>query len=182
MSPQSVSDNLDRFTIKLDVVPEDPHDADPALIDGVGRDTADALRNDGYVIEPVYTGQRGGFFIDVVMPLLTTIWAQKDVILSDGSALVTMLTPVVLIAKHLREAHRQRMGKDAAQQSPIKITAEIDGVPILIETSDLETAEAALKLAHKFQSQHPAVAANVKSQSKVKVTGSVSKRQPRKRR
>ncbi|MFL5625949.1 MAG: hypothetical protein ACJ788_10200 [Ktedonobacteraceae bacterium] len=182
MNPQSESDSSGRFIITLEVVTEDPHDADPALVDAVGRNTTDALRSDGYTIEPVYTGQRGGFLIDVVIPFLTTIWVQKDVILADGSALVTIFTPVILVAKHLKEAHEKRVGKDANQQSPIKITTEIDGVPLSIEPPDLETAEAALKLAQRFQTAYPVVAAMVTPQSKVKVKGSVPKKPSRKRR
>ena len=56
MDTRTEPDNSNRFKITLEVVPDDPHDADPALVDAVGRDAADALRNDGYTIEPVYTG------------------------------------------------------------------------------------------------------------------------------
>jgi hypothetical protein len=117
------------------------------------------------------------------MPVLATAWTQKDVILADGSALITIFTPVVLIVKYLHEAHERRVGKDAAQQSPIKITAEIDRACISIEAPDLETAEAAIsKLAQRFQTQHPAIASRVTSQSNAKLKARVSKRPPRKRR
>ena len=180
MDTQANSDHSNRFKITLEVVPDDSHDADPALVDAVGRDTADALRNDGYTIEPVYTGTRGGgLLVNVVMPMLATTWAQKDIILADGSALVTIFTPIVLIARKLHEAHDQRKGKDAAQQSPIKITVEIDGAPISIEAPDRETAET---LAQRFLTQHPAIASRVTSQSKAKIKASVPKKPPRKRR
>ncbi len=179
MGSQAESDNSNRFKITLEVVPDDPHDADPALVDAVGRDATDALRNDGYTIEPVYTGTRGGGFLVTV---LATAWAQKDLILADGSALITIFTPVVSLAKRLHEAHERRAGKDAAQQSPIKITVEIDGASISIEAPDLENAEGAIKLAQRFQTQHPAIASQVTSQSNAKLKASVSRRPPRKRR
>ena len=183
MDTQAESDHASRFRITLEVVPDDPHDADPALVDAVGREAADALRTDGYTIEPVYTGTRGGgLLVDVVMPVLATAWAQKEVILADGSALVTIFTPVVLIAKKLHEAHEQRKGKDAAQQSPIKIAVEIDGATISIEAPDLEAAEGAIRLAQRFQVQHPAVVSQVTSQSNARLKASVSKRPLRKRR
>ena len=182
MSLQQESDDPISLTITLELAPENSHDADPALVSAVGRDTADALRNDGYTIKPVYTGQRGGFLIDVVMPVLTAAWTQKDIILADGSGLVTIFTPVVLIARHLQEVHQQHVEKEAVQQSPIKITAEIDGAPIAIEAPDLETAEAAMKLARRFQTEHPAVASKVTSQSKTKLKGNVPKKPPRRRR
>ncbi len=95
-----------------------------------------------------------------------TAWTNRDIILSDGSALVTLLTPVVLIAKYLHEAHERRVAKGANQQSLIKITAEIDGAPISIEAPDLETAKAALELAGHFQTQHPMVANETISKSR----------------
>lgn len=182
MNTQSEHGSSDHFAITLEVVSEDSHFADPALVDAVGRDTTDALHNHGYSIEPVYTSQRGGFLVDVLIPFLTIAWTNKDIILADGSALVTIITPVVMLIQHLREAHEKRVGKEAFQQAPIKITVEIDGSPIAIEAPDLETAEDALKLARHFQTQHPVIAAKVTSQSLVKVTGSVPKRPPRKRR
>src|SRR6266700_1883460 len=123
MSSQLKPDSANDLTITLEVVPESLQDVDPAMVDAVGRDTVDSVRNDGYGIAPVYTGQRGGFVIDVLIPALTTLWTQRDVILADGSALVTIFTPVVLIAQHLHEAHKRRKGNNAMQQIPIKITA-----------------------------------------------------------
>ena len=182
MSFQQESDDPVNLTITLELAPEDSHDADPALVNAVGRDAADALRNDGYTIKSVYTGQRGGFLVDVVIPLLAAAWAQRDAILADGSALVTIFTPVVLIARHLQKAHKRQMGKDIAQQPSIKISVEIDGASISIEVPNLETAEAAMKLARRFQTKHPAVASKVTSQSKTKLKGNIPKKPPHRRR
>jgi hypothetical protein len=173
--------NPQQITLTLEVAPEDPQDADPALVDAVGRDTAEVLRNDGYTVEPTYTGQRGGFLIDVIIPLRTVVWAQKEVILADMSALVSILSAAVLVVQHLRKAYEKRVGKDTIQQAPIKITAEIDGAPISIEVADLESAESTLKLVQRFQIQHPTVAAKITPQSTIKIKGRVPKRQSRKR-
>src|SRR5436305_3971109 len=97
------------LSITLEVISEDPNVTSAADAYAVGRDSANTLRNDGYTIQPVYTGQRGGeFLVDVVFPLLNTLWTQKDVILADVSALVTVLTPAVAVVQHLREAHERR--------------------------------------------------------------------------
>ncbi len=56
-----------QITFTLEIVPDDPGDADPALVDAIGRDTTEALRQDGSRVEPIYTGQRGGFLVDVTM-------------------------------------------------------------------------------------------------------------------
>src|SRR2546426_1290629 len=117
---------------------KDQNEAATAETDAVARDTADALRNDGFPIQPVYTGRRGGFLVDVVFPMLTTIWDQKEVILADVSALITILTPVVRVVQHLRTAHEQRVGKDTAREQPLKITVEIDGTTISLESFNQE--------------------------------------------
>ena len=173
--------NPQQITLSLEVVPEDPQDADMALVSAVGRDTAEVLRNTGYTVKPIYTGQRGGFLVDVVIPLLTAVWTQKEVILADMSALVGILSAAVSVVQHLRKAYEKRVGKGMLQQAPIKITAEIDGAPITIEVPDLDSAESTLNLARRFQIQHPAVAAKVTPQSTIKIKGRVPKRQSRKR-
>ncbi|GHO96647.1 hypothetical protein KSF_066950 [Reticulibacter mediterranei] len=152
------------------------------MVDAVGRDTVDVLRDEGYIFEPVYAGQRGGFLVDVIVPFLNTLWTQKDVILADSSALVTIFTPIVLIGRQLQEAYKKRSEKSNAQQSSIKLVTEIDGIPFFIEATDLEAAEAAMELARRFQMQHSVVAAKMTNRSNVKVKASIPKRQPRKRR
>ena len=93
MSTQTPSENPQPLSVILEVIPDDPNEAAIAETYAVGRDTADALGNDGYTVQPVYTGRRGGFLVDVVFPLLTMMWAQKEVILADLSELIAILTP-----------------------------------------------------------------------------------------
>lgn len=170
------------YTITLGVVSEDPQDSDPALVDAVGRDITDALSKNGFTIEPIYMGQRGGFLVNVLIPFLAATWTSKDIILADSSALVTLMAPVFTLVQHLREVHEKRVGKEAFQQAPIKISVKVSGASISVEAPDLETAEGAMNLALHFQAEHPTVASRVTSQSNVQVTGSVPKRPPRKRR
>ena len=110
MSTQTPSENPQPLSVILEVIPDDPNEAAIAETYAVGRDTADALGNDGYTVQPVYTGQRGGFLVNVVFPLLTMMWAQKEVILADLSELIAILTPAVVVVRHLRAAHEQRVG------------------------------------------------------------------------
>ena len=182
MNPQLEQGSPHYSTITLEIVSDNSHDSDPALVDAVGRDAIDALSRDGFTIKPVYTGERGGFIVDVLIPLLTTTWTNKDIILGDGSALVTLITPIFTLIQHLRAAYEKRIGKDAFQQTPIKISVEISGVPISIEAPDLETAEGAMMLARRFQTHHPTVASRVTLQSSIKVKGTVPKRPSRRRR
>lgn len=55
----------------------------------------------------------------------------------------------------------------------VKISVEIDGAAVSVEAADLENAEAALILAKRFHSAHPAV--KVTAGSKVKAKVRVSK-------
>lgn len=182
MKSQLEQGSSQRYAIALEVVSGDPQDSSPALVDAVGRDTTDALSREGFIIEPIYTGQRGGFLVDVLIPFLNVAWTNKDSILADSSALVTLITPVFTLVQHLREAHERRIGKEAFQQAPIKITVEINGASISIEAPDLEAAEGAMKLVQRFQTQHPVIASQVTFQSNIKVQGSVPKKPPRKKR
>ncbi len=175
-------ENPQQITLSLEVVPEDPQDADAALVSAVGLDTTEALRNEGYAVEPSYTGQRGGFLVDVVIPFLTAVWAQKEVILADLSALISIFSAAIPVVQRLRKAYEQHIGKDTAQQAPIKITLEIDNASISVEAPDLQRAESALALAQQFQNQYPRVAAKVSNRSHITVKGSVPKRPQRQRR
>jgi len=55
------------------------------------------------------------------------------------------------------------------EKHPIKISVVIDGAPVSVEAADLQDAEAAVKLAQRFHSAHPAVKVTGKSQVKAKV-------------
>ena len=91
MENQQDSATAQPIAITLEVVPEDPQNSDPALVDAVGRDTADALRSEGYTVQPVYTGTRGGPLVETIAFLSQTFaaaWANKEALISDVSGLV----------------------------------------------------------------------------------------------
>ncbi len=186
---QKQNNDFEQMMVVLEIEPEDPHDADIALVDAVRRDVIDALQNDNYRVQFPYTGQRGGItpleVYTAVTDAASYAWAHKDVIeetMNDISTLITLFGGINPILKHVFRANEQRARKEQSTSQPIKITTSIDGTPISVEAPDLEHAEAALLLARRFQSQHPAVAANVTTKSKVKVKGKIPKRQARRRR
>src|SRR5947209_1815101 len=51
--------------LELEFVSEDEHGADPIALGEVSRDVVAALKKDGYVVQPVYTGERGGFLFAI---------------------------------------------------------------------------------------------------------------------
>src|SRR2546423_13517473 len=116
--------NAQPFTFTLEIQPEDISDADPALVSAEGRDVTDIFRERGETVKPVHTGERGGEFLVEVTTLLATAWANKEIILSDFSALAGILTPLVLASRSLWQAYERRVGKGLAQQQPLAITLD----------------------------------------------------------
>ncbi len=165
----------------------DEGEGDPALVNAVGRDTVAALQQEGDTVRPVYTGQKGGFLVDVVMTvtqLATIAWDNRAVageVIADLSGLVTIFAAVLPKLKQLLHVHEQRVGKEESTRNPMKIVIEIDGVPFNIEPSDVMQDDAARKLTLQFRSAHPTVASQVTTKSKVKVQGRIPTRKRRRR-
>jgi hypothetical protein len=167
-------------TILMELLPADAIDADPALISALGRDIITLLREHGETVQSVYRGQRGG---ELLLQIMSPVWANKDIILSDLSSLVTILTPVVLIAQHLRQAYSKRVSKEVAQQHPVSVTLEIKGVTLTIETADVKDAEAlATLLAQQILVRPSATDEQVLLEKTAKVQAYIPKRSTRKRR
>lgn len=169
------------FSIFLEIVPEDEQDPDPTVINEVSRNVVDDLRQDGYEVEPLYTGQKGGLelLFQVVTQALqtvgTAIWAQKDTIniISDLCTIFGVASPVVM--------HLFRVGKRLpTPENKIQVSITIDGAEIEVTSSDMENDERLVHLAERFLAKHPT--AKPTPHSKVKVQGRVPKHQPRRRR
>jgi hypothetical protein len=173
------------ITLTLEVVPGDPLDSDPALVDAVGRDTAGALRSEGYTVQPVYTGTRGGPLVEIITFLTQTAsiaWANKEALIADVSGLVTIIGAAAAVINKARQAYEKRVGKDTARQYPITFTLEIDSMSIPFAVSDVESAEDIVKMAQRLRASHPTIAHTDPSQSKAGVKASVPKQPQRKRR
>ncbi len=181
----------ERKPIILEIIAEDQHDMDPVAIGEVGRGILDEVKQDGFKVEPVYTGQRGG--LDLLFEIFnyvqaTThavgadIYAQRDVI-SEIAGLLTIFDlarPLAMKIFKAREKHEAKQAVVAQEQHPVKISMMIDGSPITIEAANFKDAEAMLELAKKFHSAHPNV--NATSQSQIKIQASVPKKARRGRR
>lgn len=171
------------FLFLVEILPEDASDADPALISALGRDITAFFREQGNTIEPIYTGERGGEFLTQIGTLLTAAWTNKELILSDLSALMSILTPLMLAAHHLWQAYEQRVGKDDAKQHPLTITIEINGVTMKVEALDHRDVQIiAAELAQQFQEQQAAGNPSGPAHASAKIQASVPKRPTRKRR
>jgi hypothetical protein len=144
MEGQQDSTTSQPITLTLEVVPEDPQNSDLALVDAVGRDTSDALRSEGYTVQPVYTGTRGAPLVEIIAFLSQTLaaaWANKEALIADVSGLVTILTAVTTVVEKARQAYEKRVGKDTAQQYPISFTLDINDMSVPFAVADVEIAE-----------------------------------------
>src|SRR5579859_1288255 len=138
-------------TILLELLPADAKDSDPALINAIGTEVATLLRQQGETVEHAYTGQRGG---ELVLQIINAAWANKDLVLSDLSSLVTVLTPVALIAQHIKHAYAKRAGQQVAEQHPVTVTLEIKGMTVTVEAPDAKDAkEVTTQLAQQVLAQ-----------------------------
>jgi hypothetical protein len=185
MESQQDSATSQPIKLTLEVVSEDPLNSDPALVDAIGRDTADSLRSEGYTVQPVYTGTRGGPFVEVITFLTQTAsiaWANKEALIADVSGLVTIIGAAAAVINKARQAYEKRVGKDTAGQYPITLTLEIDSMSIPFAVSDVESAEDIVKMAQRLRASHPTIARSDPSQSKAGVKASVPKQPQRKRR
>ena len=178
--------------IILEIIAEDPQDADPVAIGEVGRGILDEVKQEGFSVEPVYTGQRGGLelLFEIFNYVQTTahtvgtdVYAQRDVI-GEIANLVTVFVGVSPLAMKIftaREKHATKQAIVAQEpQHSVKISIVIDGAPLTVEAANFKDAEALLELAKKFHSAHPNV--NATSQSQVKIQASVPKKPRRGRR
>lgn len=172
--------------LELESDTEDGEQPDTAFTYAVGREALANLQATGYPYQPSNTGARGAeIIVDVVVALQGVVHFlvdNKAVIEEIGNGLTTLIaifsTGVIPIVKAIQHAVIKRDEADSA----LKITVDIDGTPITVEASDLQQAEAALKMAQRFQRENPSVAANVTPASKVKINGRVhNKKRPRRR-
>ena len=150
-----------RCEVLLEVEPEDERESNPAVIGEIGRHIVSGLRQEGYAVEPMYSGQKGAlellFTVGTVLQSgAVEAWTHVDTIASL-CAIFETTKPLLLRVFRAQEKHA------------VKISVVIDGEPVSVEAADLQDAEAALKLAKRFHSAHPAVKVTAQSQVKAKV-------------
>lgn len=179
-----------KLEVMFELAAEEGED-DAALINMVGHETVSALQQEGYTARPpVYTGQKGaeGFlveFVTMIQQTATTVWNDHMAIaegIADLSGLITIFGGILPVLKRMWQAHEKHVSEEKGTTRLIKMMVEIDGAPLVIEASDITQADAALKLALKYRSAHPAAATQVTTKSKVKVRGQVPARKRRPRR
>jgi len=192
--PQESSKSSRRLTIWLEIEAEEGEKGEDADIgdiiaaNNVGRDTIEALREEGYTVNLPTGATRGG--PEILVEVVTTVsnvvanaWEHKEIyerVLADASALVGICGGIVPVVKWLFQAHKKRAGNEEA---PMKITVDIDELSVVVEAADMELAEeAAIKLANQLYISNPAAAAKVTAKSKTRIKGHLPRKARRKRR
>ena len=168
------------FTLLLELVPEQQEESDPAFIHAIGRDTVETLQHDGITVQPVYTGEQGG---DFLVQLATTAWDHRALIeevLNDSSTLATLSSSIFTIITHVKHAYERRVGHAEAVASPLKITIQLNGAPITIESTNVaQVQETLTKLVQQLQNTHTGTP--VSSAKTLKVQPKIPKKRPRRR-
>ena len=179
-----------QLSVTLELLSEGFYEADRALVGDVGRATVEGLEGeDGYIVQPVARGQRGGDFVVQVLTTLATVpvevWTHKELVervMTDAGTLVTVCVGVVPLVRRVFQAHKRQEEKRPVVLQPIKMTLEIAGQQVTVEAQDVEGAEAGIKVAARFYGQHTDAAKKVTARSSVKVKGAVPAQPQRKRR
>jgi hypothetical protein len=191
-NPNDVNTEVSSLAKSLHIILELDGD-DPAFTNSIGLDMVTILRDEGYSIEPVYTGQRGGILVEIGMALAQILTFVKDnhaaisESIQDLGGLVGIFTGIVPLCKQMLHATAKHALTGNATTAavvpvPIKITVEIDGHTMSVEAADLAQANAALILARQFATAHPSTAKQASpTTSKVKAHGQIT-RPPRKKR
>lgn len=158
---------------------------DPTFISAASLEVVSALQREGYQVEPVYTGQRGGGLlveVGVMMGQALELVKVHHALISEGIqdlgelGIFAALVPLCKSIAHAVTKRAQAKGAVTHLPASISISIEIDGHPIYVEATDLEQAEAALLLARRFAVAHPAIARQASAkQSKVKVKGQMTR-------
>lgn len=163
MSISQSSSSDQNMLIQLEVVPDDQEPADNADVDSVGRSLFDQLKQSHQTIKAAPTDTRGGGLIfDVFLPIVQNLHNNNDWLLSSIAPLLDCL---LIVRERLVE-------REKGKQAPIKITIEVNGKSVTIESKDPKAAAEAVKHLQLTQ----------RDQVKIKVRVPKKKRTPRRRR
>src|SRR5437868_6408213 len=102
---------LSTITIRLEFVSADDGRPDPVTTGTVTRQSVDYLRQQGYIIEPTYSGTKGGDIFTIASQLGQNIVDNKELLV----ALIGVVTPILTFLLDRRE---KRLETDEEQSTP----------------------------------------------------------------
>jgi hypothetical protein len=162
-----------QVTVQLRFVPEDPQDQDPAAVSETARSVVSDLRNEGYQVEPVYTGEKDIPLLFQIAPLIIgfaqQVWDNRELLLQA-------LKTIQPIASYLEK----RQAKQQAESDKVsQLEIEFEGVTFRLKDADLDNAEALLD---KVLAARPQIVEMVSFQPIIIIRYSVPKPTTRRRR
>lgn len=186
MSQTPYSNHSHDLTILFEAIPEDEHHSDPAVVEAMGREVVAALRNDGYTVEPVYTGQRGGGLYEI----LPAVQATFQYAITYKDQVIELFKAIKPIVTRVAEVREKQLALDEKQADGIKVEFSLGkDQSFKGESPNLAGNEIIAELAKEFMHLHvqiveqeaPRIVEQDMPRSVVKISESVPKRKTRRR-
>ncbi len=147
------------ITIRLAFVEADPQQPDPATVDALGRAAFNALRGQGYAVQPAYIGAKGiGALYDVAIQAAQTVYENRELL----TGLVELATEILLVLVALR---KEREKSD--EGVPTEITITIDNRSVTLPPEEIKSDQALLD---RLLQEHPDLPQAVTPASQVMIT------------
>lgn len=147
------------ITIQLAFEEADPQHPDPASVDAVGRSAFNALRGQGYTIQPAYTGAKGAVpLYEIVMQAAQTVYDNREFL----KTLLEQATEILLVLLALRKEREQ-----PAAPPPPEIIITIDNHSVTVQPGAPLSDQALLE---QLLQAHPDLPATVTPASRVTIT------------
>jgi hypothetical protein len=147
------------ITIRLAFVEAYPQQPDPAGVDALGRAAFNALRGQGYAVQPAYTGAKGiGALYDVAIQAAQVVYENRELL----TTLVEKATEILLVLVALRK----EQGK-SDEGMPAEITITIENRSVTLRPEEVERDQVLLE---RLLQEHPDLPQAVTAASQVTIT------------
>lgn len=169
---------LQSFTMHLAFVNADDRQPDPATVGEEARQSITALREQGYTVQPAYTGAKGGDVFTIAAQIGQSIVDNKELLIS----LISVATPILTF---LLNRHEKRLDKDdrsvmsQQQEQSIDIYISINQAIVQVDTADLDDNE---RLLRKLLAVQPDLIDTVTPETRPEIEVRVSRKQQHSRR
>jgi hypothetical protein len=177
--------------IHVEIISEEPEQVDSldvALVGEVRTAVFRQLEEDGFSPSLEQTQQKGGdvlFLVGVELAHLAQMaWDHHHEIveaIDDLGTLYLLVEKAIQIARRINQAWHKKTQAIEPVEKTCRITLQVDGVDVTLQTADLEGSDAALRLAQRFARLAPEVAKQASGRSRVHLQGKIPRQQRRKR-
>jgi hypothetical protein len=145
------------ITVQLAFIPANSQFPDPITANELARSTFNELSKRGYIILPVYTGERGGSLYDISMQIAQALYSNRELI----TEIVKFVTPIVTLLMIMRKERTEQ------ENDPPSVTVTIDDRSTVVQEADVESDQALLE---RLLQEHPELSDTTTLDSLVKIT------------